>query len=151
VSADELRIDLAGYGSMTFRSPGKRGLVPDGCYWFTHEAQMRNRTHIDFRVDPPPELVVEVDLLRSAINRMAIYARLGVPEVWRLNRKGLTFQLLQPDRTYAEGNASRAFPFLPAGDVSSFMARRRQVSETALMRGFRAWVRQRMAGGAPSP
>jgi Uma2 family endonuclease len=147
--ADELSIDIAGYGSMTFRRPRKRGLEADQCYWITYEAQMRGRSQIDLRTDPPPDLVVEIDITSSSLDRMAAYAVLGVAEVWRLDAQGLTFQLLRPDHTYAEGAASRAFPFLRPTDLAGFLAQRTQISETALLREFRTWVRQRTAGGSP--
>src|SRR5438067_1421340 len=73
---EELNIPLAGYGSMTFRRPRKRGLEPDQCYWIAEEARMRGRDSIDLRVDPPPELIVEIDITSSSLNRMGIYATL---------------------------------------------------------------------------
>ena len=34
-------------------------------------------------VDPPPDLVIEVDITRSSLDKLSIYAALRVPEVWR--------------------------------------------------------------------
>ncbi len=146
---EEMNIPLAGYGSMTFRRPRKRGLEPDQCYWIAQEARMRGRDAIDFRTDPPPDLVVEIDITSSSLDRMGMYAGLGVPEVWCFDGQQLTFSMLQPDRSYATSANSRAFPALSVADVSGFLARRAQIDETTLMREFRAWARQQMGGGSP--
>ena len=45
---------------------------------------VRGLKRIDLRRDPPPDLVIEVDVTHSSVPRMPIYAALGVPEVWRL-------------------------------------------------------------------
>ncbi|MBO0719619.1 MAG: Uma2 family endonuclease, partial [Blastocatellia bacterium] len=39
--------------------------------------------HLDFRVDPPPDIVVEIDIHHSSVAKLPIYAALGVPEIWR--------------------------------------------------------------------
>lgn len=78
----------------------KRGLEPDRCYWFHHEKLMRGKKRYDIKVDPPPELVLEIDVTRSAIKRMPIYAAMRVPEVWRFKGELLKAYILQPDGTY---------------------------------------------------
>ena len=53
---EELNVDIASFGSMTFRQEdAERGMEPDECYWIEHEEQVRGRTTIDFDADPPPE------------------------------------------------------------------------------------------------
>jgi Uma2 family endonuclease len=138
---EELAMPLAGYGSMTFRRPRRRGLEPDQCYWVTHEAQMRGRDAIDFAY-PPPDLVVEIDITSSSLDRLGAYASLRVPEVWRYDGGNFAFLTLQPGGTYVEAANSRAFPWLRSTDVAGFLALRGQLDETALLRQFRAWVRQ---------
>lgn len=144
---EEMRIDLASYGSMTMRRERlSRGLEGDESYWIEHEAIVRDREEIDLEVDPPPDLILEIEVSRSALNRMAIYAALKVPEVWRWDGKTLRVCLLSADGTYRESNRSRAFPFLPLDEVARFLTSK-GVSETQLLRSFRAWVREQMARG----
>ena len=96
---EELSLPLAGYGSMTIKRRKKlRGLEPDECYWIQNEALVRNLTKYRLGIDPPPDLIVEVDISRSAVNRMAIYAALGVPEVWRFRKDHLEFHILRSRR-----------------------------------------------------
>src|SRR5260221_3831993 len=92
---EELGLPLAEYGSMTIKRRKKlRGLEPDECFWIQNEALVRNLKKYDLRRDPPPDLIVEVDISRSAVNRMGIYAALNVPEVWRLRKEQLEFHIL---------------------------------------------------------
>ena len=81
---EELDIDIASGGSMTCRREDEEGsLEPDECYWIEHEEQVRGRIDIDLESDPPPDLAIEAEISRSVLSRLGIYARLGVPEVWR--------------------------------------------------------------------
>jgi Uma2 family endonuclease len=144
--AQEMDINIAGYGSMTSRREDlDRGLEPDECYWVANEPVVRGRTDLDPAQDPPPDLVIEVEVSRSALNRMGIYASLGVPEVWRWDGQTLRVCLLDPNGNYAEGERSRAFPFLPAVELVRFLYQAGTTSETQLLRSFRAWVREQAA------
>lgn len=147
VLAEELAIDMAGLGSMTFRREDlEQGLEPDECYWIEHEPEVRGRIDIDMTEDPPPDLVLEVEISRSAINRMRLYARLGVPEVWRWDGQTLRVCLLRRGH-YVEAERSRTFPFLPMDEIARFLTAGMAMSETKLLREFRAWVRQQVAQG----
>jgi Uma2 family endonuclease len=93
-------------------------------------------------VDPPPDLAIEVDITSSSLDRMSIYATLGVPEVWRFDDDTLTINLLQPDEKYALGTRSRALPDLPPDEVMRFLRLSDKQDETSLIRSFRSWVRK---------
>lgn len=150
ILTEELRLDLKAGGSATFRRRrNRRGLEPDRCFWIASEPLVRGKRRIDLRVDPPPDLAIEVDVSRSSLNRLAIYATLGVPEVWRL-ADGLTFHVLGPDGQYAVANASRAFSSVAARDLVPFLARTTTEGENVVAGDFRAWVRQNLAGSAPT-
>ncbi len=123
----------------------RKGLEPDNCYWFMHEAVMRAKKRYDPAVDPPPDLAIEIEVTRTAIDRMAIYAALRVPEVWRYNGRSLTIYLLNAVGKYVARKRSRCFPWLPVFELASFLARSGQVDETTLVRSFRAWVREQIA------
>jgi Uma2 family endonuclease len=148
---EELGLPIAGGKSTTFRRRGQRkGLEPDECYWIANEHRVRGKTRIDLRVDPPPDLAIEIDVTRSSLDRMAIYAALKVPEVWRFDGQSLTFNELQPDGSYAVTPKSRAFPALSPADLLSFLALQGQMDENTIIRQFRAWIRQRIASGGPA-
>jgi Uma2 family endonuclease len=143
-TTEELGLPIAEGGSTTFRRRrSRRGLEPDQSYWIASEPLIRGKVRIDLRVDPPPDLAVEVDVSSSSVNRMEIYAALGVPEVWRLAEQVLTFHVLAGGGQYTPSPTSRAFGFLTSADVQGFLALRGQQDENAIVRQFRTWVRQR--------
>jgi Uma2 family endonuclease len=94
ILVEELGWNMAGFGSMTFkRKRHQRGLEPDECYWIENELAVRGKDRIDLRRDPPPDLVIEIDWTHSSLDRLAIFAILGVPEVWRFDGKDVTFHV----------------------------------------------------------
>jgi Uma2 family endonuclease len=141
---EEMGIDIASFGSMTCRREELlRGLEPDDSYWIQHEPLVRARQDIDLDVDPPPDLALEIEISRSTLNRMSIYAALRVPEVWRWDGETLSVHLLGPrGTTYRPSERSKAFPFLPLVEFADFLART-DLSETQLLRQFRMWVRKK--------
>jgi Uma2 family endonuclease len=140
-ATEELDLPVKCGGSTTFRRRAKRrGLEPDDCYWIASESSVRGKRVIDLRVDPPPDLAIEVDVTHKSLNRMTIYAALRVPEVWRLSDQGLAFHTLGADGKYAEGSHSQAFPFMEAGDVAQFLGMRDQLDENAVVKAFRIWI-----------
>lgn len=146
VLVEELNWNMAGFGSMTFkRRKRRRGLEPDECYWIQSEPLVRGKDRIDLRIDPPPDLVMEIDVTHSSLDRLAIYAALRVPEVWWFDGHTVWVYLLGADRRHAKSDRSQAFPFLPMNDLTRFMTLRSTLSETELVRQFRAWVRERIA------
>lgn len=140
---EEWNVAIAGLGNTTYkREDLERGLEPDECWYIQHEEQMRNRDEIDLTIDPPPDLVVEVEVSRSVMDRMEIYARLGVPEVWRYDGENLTYCVLDEAGDYIEAATSRSFPQLESASLAGFLQRRGKMSETELVKSFRQWVRE---------
>ena len=139
---EERNIPIRSAGSTTFRREAKRrGLEPDECYYVANEPRLRGREDLDVKVDPPPDLAVEVEISRSALDRMGIYAALGVPEVWRYDGAVLRVETLQPDGKYVRQPQSPSFPFLPLEEFQGFLDRRNETDETSWIRSFRSWVR----------
>jgi Uma2 family endonuclease len=153
VLTEELGLPVKNGGSVTMRRRGlQKGIEPDACFWIANAHRLSGTRQLDLRVHPPPDLAIEVDVTRSSINRMNIYARLGVPEVWRLDGDVLTFHVLGPNRVYAESSTSRSFPGIAPADLLPVLQTSRQVTDdNPVVRQFRAWVRQRAATSPPAP
>jgi Uma2 family endonuclease len=146
VLSEELNVEIASLGSMTCRREEQEvGLEPDECYYIANEPQVRGRDDIDLSRDPPPDLMLEIEISRSFLNRMQLCACLRVPEVWRSDGQTLRIALVGADSRYVESERSRAFPQLQARDVSRFLAQRGTLGETSLIRAFRTWVREQIA------
>jgi Uma2 family endonuclease len=144
VYSDTRNVPIAGFGGTTWRQKERRkGLEPDECFYVRSEPLVRGRDDIDLTNDPPPDLMIEVENTRSSMNKLAIYAALGVPELWRYRKERLTVYALQPDGMYAVSNVSPSFPDLPLSEIERFMHQRHGTSETEWIRSFPEWVTQR--------
>jgi Uma2 family endonuclease len=157
VLVEELRVPCRPGGSVTLRRRRKsRGLEPDQCYWIASAGRLQGKQHLDLRVDPPPDLAIEVDVTHSSLNRMRIYAALGVPEVWHVTSQGLTFNILEGGACQIRAH-SLSFPLLASADLAGFLSQLGHTEETALTVQLREWVqkvllnRGRPGGGTTSP
>jgi Uma2 family endonuclease len=111
---------LKSMGSTTLKYPGlKKGAEPDKAFYIQNQALVKGRT-VDFAQDPPPDLVVEVDITHTDIQKNQFYERLGVPEFWRFNGKVLRIYQLQND-VYAEVDRSPTFPQMPKEWLYDFL------------------------------
>jgi Uma2 family endonuclease len=143
ILSEELDVPLRGQGSTTFHSQAfDRALEPDECYYIQNEIRIRGRDEIDLSIDPPPDLAIEIDVTGSSLNRMGIYAALGVPEVWRYDGKTVRIHALQPDGNYKQVPRSLAFPTIRMSEISSRLAKRNELDDLSWARDFRQWVRQ---------
>ena len=122
----------------------QKGLEPDECFWIAHAAQIAGVRRLDLRIHPPPDLAIEVDVTNSSLDRMGIYAALGVPEVWRLDDGALTFQVLNADGSYRQVDETPIFAGVAPGDLIHFLRDGSQtLNQNEVTHRFRAWVRQR--------
>jgi Uma2 family endonuclease len=144
VLTEEMQLLCRAGRSVTLRRRKKRrGLEPDNCYWIARAAQLQGKRVLDLRVDPPPDLAVEVDVTHQSLDRMSIYAALGVPEVWRLSEAGLAFHVLDGS-IYQVRAHSLAFPLLASADLAGFVGQLGQTDDTALVLQFRDWLRKQL-------
>jgi Uma2 family endonuclease len=91
---------------------------------------------MDFERDPPPDLVVEVELTSSAIAKMKLFAAMEVPEVWRHDGESLTMYRLENSQ-YREIDSSVELPGLDSARINAILLRRHSVGETKLIKEFR--------------
>jgi Uma2 family endonuclease len=142
ILAVERQIPLKSLGSTTFRREEKSaGAEPDECYFFNEIESLRGMKRFDPLIHRAPDLWVEVDILNPSVAREPIYARLGVPELWRYSRDRLTVRLLTSAGIYTDSATSLAFPFLPMATFASFIPKMIEGDETAVLLEFREWVR----------
>jgi Uma2 family endonuclease len=139
ILAEEFNLPIDPGGNMTFqREELEKGLEPDNCWWIEHEEQVRGKLTWDPAVDPPPDLLLEIEVSRLA--RMAIYAALRVPQVWCFDGKSLRVYLLQPDGTYRQANESPTFPGIPIAEIVRFL--QPDQDYLTVQRQFRAWAKR---------
>jgi Uma2 family endonuclease len=138
----ELELDVASAGSTALsRQDLDRGIESDECYYVSEASRVRGKRDIDLPVDPPPDLAIEVDISRSAVNKLGICASIGIREVWRYDGVGVEVHVLQDDGQYASSNASMVLPQFPLAELDRLLQRRHEQSETQITREFQQWIR----------
>lgn len=141
--AEELDLPIAALGSTTFRRKLKqRGLEPDECYYVRNYRAVRGKRRISLPRDPPPDLAVEIDITTRSVERLPIYAALGVPEVWRYDGRQVHCLLLGDDGEYRASGTSLAFPMLHPAELTQFIRVARLQDYTTAAKTFRRWVRK---------
>jgi Uma2 family endonuclease len=130
--ATENRIDLRGFGSTTFRREARqRGLEPDECYKLGKLSE-----------DAVPDIAIEVVVSSGTIDKMAVYAGLGVPEVWvwRPSPAAIVVNHLI-DGAYQLRARSAVLPALDLAELARFV--QPGENQTELVRAYQAVLRAR--------
>lgn len=134
-------IRVEGFGSATRRRRSlRRGLEPDETYFIANEPAMRGRFDYNQERDPPPDLVIEVDLRRPSKRRMRIYAALQIPEVWTHDGKATRFFALQ-EGDYHEVAHSLSYRFLSPAHIDRFLARLPNEATEDVVHAFGKWAK----------
>ncbi|MEC4807311.1 MAG: Uma2 family endonuclease [Jaaginema sp. PMC 1079.18] len=142
-TTEVLGIEIYSLGSTTWsREDLQRGLEPDECYYITQEAVVRGQLNFDLSVDPPPDLAIEIEITSSSLDRLSIYAALGIAEVWRFDSQDLTIYVLR-EGVYEVQERSQVLSVLTRSDLRQFWQRRGTMGENALLREFRNWLTNR--------
>jgi len=139
----ELGMDIESIKATTLlREDLQKGAESDECFYIANEPLVRPYDDVDPSRNPPPDLVIEIDVSRECVNRLAIYAAMGVPEAWRYHDGELDVLVLK-DGEYVEVEVSPTFPDHPIAEFLRLVERRHELSDTELARRFQAWVRER--------
>ncbi|MBN1611740.1 MAG: Uma2 family endonuclease [Polyangiaceae bacterium] len=129
--ADETGIELEGYGSWTLKkSEEERGAEPDECYTLGR---------VPSGDDDRPDLAIEVIWTGGGIDKLEIYRKLGVREVWTYERGTLRFFRLEGER-YRELPGSELLPAFDPALVTRCMM---EPSQGAAVRALRAALREK--------
>ncbi|PSB04714.1 Uma2 family endonuclease [Merismopedia glauca] len=138
----EIGMKIKTMGSTTLdREDLLKSAEPDNGYYIQNYSLVSDR-EINLNVDPAPDLVVEVDITHTDLNKNLLYASLGVPEFWRFN--GRVWQILQlVNGTYVECDRSPTFPIVEKNDLYQFLEVA-LLDEVAAEVNFRQWVREQI-------
>jgi Uma2 family endonuclease len=108
----ETGIEFSGYGSWTLEGKSAdHGVEPDECYVFGNVPEPER-----------PDLAIEVVWTSGGIDKLEIYRRLGVPEVWFWRRGRLTAHVLRGDQ-YAQVLESAVLPGIELTELAGFLDR----------------------------
>jgi Uma2 family endonuclease len=123
-------VPLEGYGSWTLEDEeADRGAEADECY------TVRRVVESD---DERPDIAIEVVWTSGGINKLEVYRKLGVREVWFYERGELRFFAL---RREADDDVYREIPrseFLPELPIDVLLACMKEPDQTSAVRALRA-------------
>lgn len=139
----ELGLRIKTMGSTTLNRPDlQRSAEPDNCYYIQNQPKVANKI-VDLDTDPPPDLIVEIDITHTDIDKLNLYASMGIPEFWRYNRKNLRIYQLRADQ-YTEVENTSIFPLKSLEVKKHFhdFLLNYQIDEVDAENSFRAWVKE---------
>jgi Uma2 family endonuclease len=157
VLAGGLRLRLETIAPVMLTNPGFQCAVePDACYYLETPLpagvtpDSKRQAEIVLPEDAPPDLLVEVAITKSQLNKLAVYATMGVPEIWRyvttigdeVLKGELSIYQLQGDR-YVECKSSQQFPFLPPRRVVEFLEQSDTLGLQKALVVLREWMYER--------
>lgn len=135
-----MRIKVLCYGSATMKKQDKlRGAEPDSCFYVQNADLVGRKSEIDFSIDPPPDIVVEVDLGHDSLSKFPVYAALGVPEIWRYDGEIITIYHLVGER-YFTAASSQALPALSCDTLTEFLSRSHHEDQYEVLLTFENWL-----------
>jgi Uma2 family endonuclease len=109
IYCEMMGINFVPLGSTTFRNEPKRGgIEPDESYCIGTDKEF-------------PDLAIEVIVTSGNINKLDVYQRLGVLEVWFWQNNALKLYRLQPDGNYQQVAQSGLLPELDLAVLSDYI------------------------------
>jgi Uma2 family endonuclease len=145
IIAEEMSLEIEDSGSTTFsREDLARGFEPDSSFYIQNEAKVRGKENIDLSTDPPPDLIVEIDITSGSLNKLPIYAQLGVAEVWRHDGQKLTIYKLVDDQ-FTETDNSLSFPMVDSTSISDLIEQSKSLKRSAFKDACRKWIQSKLA------
>lgn len=138
VLAYEYDWEVNGLGNVTLRRRDLRvGLEPDECYYVTSPMPPIEEGELDIRNYPPPDLAIEVEITRSSIDKISIYQRLGVQEIWRWTGEGFRVLFRESPGNYVTKESSQILPDLDLSLLAEFTLVALQQGQPAALRALR--------------
>jgi len=99
---------------VTMELPDESGIEPDYCFYIDHWQAVSGKERIDWKTEPPPDLVLEIDV--TSYSDVNDYLPYRVPEVWLFRKNQLLVYQLQSTE-YLLRTQSQYFPEISLQDV----------------------------------
>ncbi len=140
-AAEAARIHVAPIGMTTLkRADLFKGAEPDSAYYIRPPRGRRMQAELDLLIDPPPDLIVEVDITSDSMPKAALYAALGIREWWKFEGDALRILCLERDG-YRQKDSSPLLAPLTAHAIESFLATAEDTESFEWTAAIREWVR----------
>lgn len=116
-----------------------RGLEADECYHIQTIDRVLGKEELNLKIDPSPDLAIEVEVTNPLLDKVAVYRGLRVPELWRVRFDGRCDMFrLDTDGAYQPIAASVAVPPFTRAVVSRFLLLRAQLNHSGAIARFEA-------------
>jgi Uma2 family endonuclease len=141
--AEEQQIDIEPSGTATLRRKKLEvGAEPNESFYIQNASRVVDHLETNLEIDPPPDLVIEIDTTSESLQKFKIYAALSVPEIWRYDGRQAHFYALVGDG-YEMIQNSIAFPALTVADLTLYLEQRKTEGHSKTLRAFRQMLRSR--------
>ncbi len=139
----EMKIESVG-GATQEKKRSERAVEPDCSFYIGNiERILNNEGVLNLEVDPPPDIVVEIDKAGQSLDKFPIYAEFGVPEIWRYDMRRKRAQIFElVNKSYVGIAFSRFFPMLTAEDLTRFVEQSRSEGQSAAISALRQFCRR---------
>lgn len=132
--ADEMGLDLNGYGSWTLKNVlRERGAEPDECYVLGAGVEHRDT----------PDLAIEVMWTSGGLDKLSLYAGLGVRELWVWRHPGAIDVHVLHGEHYERVPQSQLLPALDIEQLAGFLG---YASQSQAVRAYRAALLAKKTG-----
>jgi len=130
--AEERGVSLNGFGNTAFLDEARRaGLEPDVCYYVGDGDPPRE----------PPHLAIEIAITSGGIDKLEIYRRLGVGEVWFWAKNTLAIFALE-SAGYSQLTTSPLLPELDVETLALLIRTTNPLRQTEAVKAFRESLRR---------
>lgn len=137
VVAEVLDLKVESYGAATWKARRlARGVEPDACFYVASADRIIGKRRIDLESDPPPDIVVEIDVTNESLSKFPLYAALVVPEIWRYDGTKAQFYELAAGKYY-EITESRFLAGLKPPMLAESLEQSKTEGQTAALAAFR--------------
>ncbi len=145
--AEEWGVEFMKAGSTTFRRRERgRGVEPASCFYIQNVERIRGKREINLTIDPPPDLVIEIEIASPAVSKLPIYTSFGVPEIWLTDGQGVRILRLAAGE-YKRSEQSEVLPPLTVSVLSDFLEQSKTLKPLAWRKMVRNWARERTTQG----
>jgi len=123
---------------ITMALPEVSGIEPDYCFYINNWQAISGKERIDWAIDPPPDLVLEIDV--TSYSNVSDYLPYRVPEVWLFRQKRL--QIYQLEATeYRLSDRSLYFPDIDVeGAIAHSLPIAYERNTSAAIRALKQWL-----------
>lgn len=139
VLLDETGREYDSFTPVTMQLPQESGIEPDYCFYIDHWPQISGKERIDWRADPPPDLVLEIDV--TNYSDVKDYLHYRVPEVWLYRKNQVVVYRLQGNEYVVQAQS----PYFPSVNLPDLIAQCLQIAYERNTSVAIRWLKQQLA------